>query len=146
MDSKARTISSTLMTSSQLVLLSLIPVFKLFQICSYSAKLAVQALVKVEDILGHSTTLLILGILLDTIVGKARLPDDKFSALQQELHTPHTSSDPSHLHQKAVVPYRQTCLCLQSHSSQKSIPLLLTRCCLLSTLSMIQNTKLQHSH
>ena len=51
---------------------------------------AVQAPVKPEKVLGPSTTLPILGILLDTIAGEARLPADKLSDLQQELHTFHT--------------------------------------------------------
>ena len=45
---------------------------------------AVQAPVKPEKVLGPSTTLPILGILLDTIAGE---PADKLSDLQQELHT-----------------------------------------------------------
>ena len=52
---------------------------------------AVKAPVKPEKVLGPSTTLPILGILLDTImVGQARLPDDKLTALQQELQSFHT--------------------------------------------------------
>ena len=50
----------------------------------------VQAPVKPEKVLGPSTTLPILGILLDTIAGEAWLPADKLSDLQQELHTFHT--------------------------------------------------------
>ena len=51
---------------------------------------AVQAPVKPEKILGPSTTLPILGILLDTAKGEARLPEDKLVALTQELQNFHT--------------------------------------------------------
>ena len=51
---------------------------------------AVQAPVKPEKVLGPSTTLPILGILLDTAKGEARLPEDKLTALKQELHEFHT--------------------------------------------------------
>ena len=51
---------------------------------------AVQAPVKPEKVLGPSTTLPILGILLDTRAGEARLPDEKLTALQQELQSFHT--------------------------------------------------------
>ena len=50
---------------------------------------AVQAPVKPEKVLGPSTTLPILGILLDTTKGEAQLPEEKLSALKQELHEFH---------------------------------------------------------
>ena len=46
---------------------------------------AVQAPVKPEKVLGPTTTLPILGILLDTVAGEAKLPEEKLTALQQEL-------------------------------------------------------------
>ena len=59
---------------------------------------AVQAPVKPEKILGPTTTLPILGILLDTIAGEAQLPEEKLTALQQELQ---------HFHNRATA--NQTC-------------------------------------
>ena len=51
---------------------------------------AVQAPVKPEKVLGPSTTLPFLGILLDSEKGEARLPEDKLAALKQELDEFHS--------------------------------------------------------
>ena len=48
---------------------------------------AVQAPVKPEKVLGPTTTLPFLGILLNTAKGEARLPEDKLIALREELRT-----------------------------------------------------------
>ena len=45
---------------------------------------------KPEKVLGPTTTLPILGIVPDTARGEARLPDNKLSALKQELNKFHT--------------------------------------------------------
>ena len=58
---------------------------------------AVQAPVKPEKVLGPSTILPILGILLDTVAGEARLPDNKLTALKQELQYFHNLATTNHM-------------------------------------------------
>ena len=58
---------------------------------------AVQAPVKPEKVLGPSTILPILGILLETVAGEARLPDDKLTALKQELQYFHSLATTNHM-------------------------------------------------
>ena len=58
---------------------------------------AVQAPVKPEKVLGPSTTLPILGIILDTSAGEARLPEGKLTALKQELQHFHNIATTNHM-------------------------------------------------